>query len=101
MINPVLLGQNIPPEVAAAVSSTIVLFTSMSTTSQFIVAGAFDLNFAVYIIAVSAVGSVIGNFVLKRVLAYYDKPSIVVWILFVLLGLSGIILPILGGLKIL
>lgn len=101
VINPVLLKAGIKPRIAAAVSSVVVLFTSLSTTSQFIIAGAINVKFAIFIIFASACGSMVGNFLFKEIMKKYNKPSLIVWILFFLLAASGIILPILGGRKIL
>lgn len=100
VINPVLLKEKFSPEVSAAVSGFVVFFTSLSTTTQFIIAGAFDLEFAFFIFIFSGIGSFIGNVVFKRVLKYYNKPSILVWVLFLLLGLSACILPPVGAFKI-
>ena len=101
VINPVLLKAGLRPKIAASVSSVIVLFTSLSTTSQFIIAGAINFHFAIFIIVVSGFGSLVGNFIFKRIMEKYNKPSLIVWVLFFLLGASAIILPVLGGLKIL
>lgn len=100
VINPILLKEGLAPSVAAGVSSVIVLFTSLSTTTQYIIVGAFDLWFAFYIIIASGIGAIIGNSVLKKLLRKYNKPSILVWILASLLIASGIVLPIIGGIKI-
>jgi len=44
IMNPVLLSMGFLTEVAAAVAGFSVLFTSSSTTSQFAIAGAIDIN---------------------------------------------------------
>lgn len=100
VINPVLLKEKFSPEVSAAVSGFVVFFTSLSTTTQFIIAGAFDLEFAFFIFIFSGIGSFIGNVVFKRILKHYNKPSILVWVLFILLGVSACILPPVGAFKI-
>lgn len=48
----------------------------------------------------SGIGALIGNMVLKKVLRKYNKPSLLIWILASLLIASGIVLPIIGSIKI-
>lgn len=100
VINPVLLKEGLTPQRAAGVSSVVVLFTSLSTTTQYIIVGAFDIYFAIYIVIASGIGAVIGNLVLKSILRKYNKPSLLIWILATLLIVSGIVLPIVGTMKI-
>ena len=101
VINPVLLKQGFIPEVSAAISGVVVLFTSLSTTSQFLIAGAFNFYHAGFIIILSSIGSFIGNMVIDRLVKSYKKPSFIVWILFLLMLASAVVLPIVGGFKIL
>lgn len=76
------------------------MFTSLSTTTQYIIVGAFDIHFAIYIVIASGIGAIIGNKVLKSILRKYNKPSLLIWILASLLIASGIVLPIVGTMKI-
>jgi hypothetical protein len=41
----------------------------------------------------SLVGSLLGTFVLRKIIKKYNKPSIIVWIIFGVLCLAGIVLP--------
>lgn len=95
-MNPILLDLGYDPEIAAAISGFLVLFTSSSTSSQFIVMGAMDLKEAVWFTIFSSVGSLIGNIVIYRLIQKYKKPSLLVWILFFLFVSSLLILPTLG-----
>ena len=101
IMNPVLLQLGYHPEIAAAISSFLVLFTSLSTSSQFLIVGAFDFNYAFVIFIFSALGSFLGNLVIMKLLRKYNRPSLIVWILFFLLLLSLLILPPVGFMKIL
>lgn len=96
IMNPVLLGLGFIPEVAAAVAGFSVLFTSSSTTSQFIVAGAVIFKQAIWYLFFSSIGSLIGNIIIFRLVRKYNKPSILVWILFGLLASSVVVLPTMG-----
>jgi uncharacterized membrane protein YfcA len=100
VINPVLLKEKFSPEVAAGVSGLVVFFTSLSTSTQFIIAGAFDFNYAIYIILLSGIGSFIGHYIFQKIMDYYQKPSILVWVLFSFMLLSCLTLPPVGAWKI-
>lgn len=99
IINPILLELGYHPAIASTISSYLVLFTSLSTTTQFLIVGAFDLHYALYIFLFSAIGSFLGNFIILKIMRKYDRPSIIVWILFLLLLLSTFILPPVGIFK--
>jgi len=96
IINPILLSMGVSTEVAAAVSGFSVLFTSSSTTSQFAIAGAINIKIAFIFLIFSAIGSLVGNFVIWKAVTKYRKPSILVWILFGILATGCLVLPALG-----
>jgi uncharacterized membrane protein YfcA len=96
ILNPIMLELGYKPEIAAAISGFTVLFTSSSTTSQFIVAGAIDIRQAVWYLIFSSLGSLIGSLIIFRVLAHYKRPSLLVWILYGLLLISCFVLPTMG-----
>lgn len=100
IINPVLIKMGYRPEIAAAISGFVVLFTSSSTTSQFLVAGAYDFRNALTILIVSSIGSFIGSFYVGKVIKKYNRPSLLIWILFFLLVLSGLTLAPIGFMQI-
>ena len=100
VINPVLIKLNIMPEVSAAISGFVVLFTSLATTTQFLIVGAFEVDAVIYFLVASAVGSVLGNIVIIKIMKKYQRPSLIVWLLFFLLLCSAVVLPLVGGMKI-
>lgn len=99
VINPVLLSEGFRPEKASAVSALIVLFTAMTTSTQFLIAGAFDFGYAFYIMITSIAGSYLGNIFLKKLVKKYNKPSLFIWILAGLLLTSGVVLGITGTIR--
>ena len=96
IMNPVMLDLGFIPEVSAAVSGFSVLFTSSSTTSQFVIAGAINIFQAAYYLGFSAFGSLIGNYIILKIVRKYNRPSILIYILFGLLFSSVIVLPTMG-----
>jgi len=96
IMNPVLLSMGVDTEVAAAVAGLSVLFTSSSTTSQFAIAGAIDIQQAFIFLIFSAIGSLFGNFIILRAVDKYKRPSILIWILFGILSAACLVLPAMG-----
>lgn len=93
------LGMDI--QVSTALSTFVVLFSSASTTFQFVIAGAIQMRHAWMFMILSLMGAVIGNFVLKALLRKYKKPSLLIWVLFGVLCIATGVLPIEMGLNVL
>lgn len=73
IINPLLLNMGYLPLVASALSAFVVLFTSASTSTQFLILGAFDMKNAVYVAFLSTIGSIIGCFFLRVLMKKYKR----------------------------
>lgn len=82
ILGPFLLALGFDPAIATALSGFTVLFTSSSTTSQFIIAGAIHIEHASWFMLFSLIGSFIGNLLLKRLIKKYERPSIIIWVIF-------------------
>jgi uncharacterized membrane protein YfcA len=93
------LGMDI--QVSTALSTFVVLFSSASTTFQFVIAGAIQLRHAWMFMILSLIGAVIGNFVLKALLKRYKRPSVLIWVLFGVLCIATAVLPIEMGFNVL
>ena len=96
VIGPVLLNLNMQPKVAAAISGFVVLFTSMSTSLQFFIAGAFESRFVFYFMTTSAIGSIIGNMIISKLMVKYKRESFLVFLLLILFLCSTITLTSIG-----
>ena len=76
-----------------ALSTFLVLLSSTATTFQFMLAGAIHMRHAPFFMLLSLIGSLIGNFLLKALVKKYRRPSIIVWTLFGVMCVAGIVLP--------
>ena len=94
IINPKLLGWGYGPEVSVAVSCIVVVFSSVMSTSQLFVEGAYDVMNSLEVFFVSLVGSFFGKFVIDRYLERTGKQSILVWILFAMTLVSPAAAPL-------
>lgn len=96
IINPIMIDLGYLAEVSSAISGFSVLWTSSSTTTQFIIAGAIDFGHALIFFVFSSLGSIVGNYVVLSLVEKYRRPSILIWVLFGLLFTSLLILPTMG-----
>lgn len=93
ILGPFMLAMGMDPQMSTALSGFVVVFTSSSTSFQFTVAGAIHFRHAVNFMIFSLIGSAMGNIILKRIIRKYNRPSLVIWVVFSILVLSSIILP--------
>jgi uncharacterized membrane protein YfcA len=76
-----------------ALSTFIVLCTSIISSVQFTVVGAIRLKHVWPLILAGAFGSIVGNLVLKALIIKYKRPSILFWVLVFVLVLASFLLP--------
>lgn len=96
MLIPLMLAYGVRPEQATATSSSMVVFTSSTTILQFIVANKLHPEYAVAVFCISLLGSYTGIRVVKRLIDRFNRPSIVVFILAVIMGLVVLLVPTYG-----
>lgn len=100
ILMPMLISKNFLPAIASAVCGVLVLITSFSTTSQFLIMGAFDIKSTMIVVICSGIGSYFGSQLISYAVEKYEKPSLIMWVVFAVLLLSAIILPYVGVLNI-
>ena len=89
-----MLNLGMDPQVSTALSTFVSLFSSAGTSFQFVIAGAIQMRHAWWLMILGLIGSTLGNYWLKAILKKYNKPSVLFWILSVVLTISTIILPV-------
>lgn len=94
ILGPFMLAMDMDPQISTALSGFTVLFTSLSTSTQFLIAGAFRLDQAWFFMVSSLIGSIIGAILLSALIAHYKKPSLLIWIIFGILVIAAFVLPI-------
>jgi uncharacterized membrane protein YfcA len=93
---PLLLEMGLLPQVAAATSSSMILFTSSATTIQFIILGTLSIDQAIWHGAVGFVAGLIGQFGLSYLIKKYRKTAFVIFLIAGVVGFSGMIMGVLG-----
>jgi uncharacterized membrane protein YfcA len=94
VFNPVLLGLGVRPRVSSATSMYITLFGACSRTLVFLTMGVVDLPYAGLLGCCGVLGIIGGLTLIKGIIAKYDRPSIIVFTLAVILGISAVLVPI-------
>ena len=87
-----MLDLGIHPYICTAISGFTLVFLSLSTTLQFAILGMIQYTHSKYMMLMSAIGSLIGVFVLNKLLKSYNRPSTIVWVVIFVLSLSFIVM---------
>jgi uncharacterized membrane protein YfcA len=96
VISPLLLQFNVLPEVTAATSSFMIMFTALAAVVQYIIAGRIVLDYGVYFATVGVVSSVLGQTTLTWFIRKYKKQSLLVFITAFIISASTVLLFISG-----
>lgn len=89
-----MLSLGVDVGTAGSLSMFAVLFSASSTCIQSIMVGGIHLRHAYAILTVAFLGSLIGTLGLRRLLQTLNKPSLILWVLVVVLSIAAIVLPI-------
>ncbi|OQR96294.1 hypothetical protein ACHHYP_16256 [Achlya hypogyna] len=93
---PILLEMGLLPQVAAATSSTMILFTASATTMQFMFLGVLPWEYAAYYGFLGLVAGLLGETILAYLVKKYQKTSLVIVVIAATIGLSTITMGTLG-----
>lgn len=93
ILGPLLLDLGINPLISTATSNFLVLFTSSSTTLQFIFLGMMNYKYGLVCIFCSTIGSFIGTLFIQRFLEKTGRSSILIFSLALVLGVSTFFIP--------
>jgi uncharacterized membrane protein YfcA len=98
--NLILLGYGFTPGAVAVTSSASNIFTMSHVLSQFIILGAISIHDSLMIVGLAILGSIVGNVILNWIVEMFQKPSIMVWLLFGLQVFALLVLPSLGLMRV-
>lgn len=96
IMGPVMLMLNVRPEVSAATSSFMVAFTSSTAILQYASSGRINVAYAFWFIGIAVIGSLIGIYVLRRLSEKYQRPSVLVFALWVIMIVATLLVPFYG-----
>ena len=89
-----LLAVGVPPELITALTGFNLLWVSASTSLQYALIGALHVKHALPLTLVSLFGSLLGTFILKKLVNHYQRPSLIIWAIFLGRVVAAVVLPI-------
>lgn len=98
IFNPLLLSLGVLPCVASATGMYMILFSTSGSSIIYIIHKMLNLQFSFWIGFWCSSGSLLGLFILNKIIKRYDRQSPVVFALTIVLGLSSLLVPIFGAL---
>ena len=93
ILAPLLLDLGIHPLVSTATTNFLVLFTSSSTSLQFLMHGMLNVNYGIVCTACSTIGSYLGTLIIQLVVGLTKRHSMLVFALGTVLAVSTIFIP--------
>lgn len=99
IMSPLLISLGVHPQVGAASTSVMVVFSSAAAVVQFGTQGLLNLQYGFICGVVSAVGSLLGVAVVGRWIARTGKSSIVILMLAGMVGIGGVLALVFGTLQ--
>lgn len=93
ILGPLLLDLGIHPLVSTATSNFLVLFTSSSTSLQFILLGMMNYNYGLVCTICSTIGSYVGTIVIQRLMEKTGRNSVLIFSLVFVLAVSTVFIP--------
>jgi len=93
IIGPLLLELGLHPLVSTATSNFMVLFTSSSTSIQFIIFGMMNYDYGLASTICSSIGSFFGTLIIQRIVEKTKRVSLLVLVLGAVLGVSTLLIP--------
>lgn len=93
---PLLLEMGLIPQVSAATSGTMILFTSSATTFQYIALGTLSFDYACWYGVVGFIAGISGHLVLGYFIRKYRKAAFVIFLISIVIGLSGLVMGTVG-----
>ena len=94
VLGPILLGLDIHPVVCAVNTNFLVLLTSSSTTFQFILFNMLNYQYGLLSVIFSALGAFVATKLINEYVKRTGKQSLIVLILFIVVGISTIVLMV-------
>jgi uncharacterized membrane protein YfcA len=101
IFNPLLLSMGLPPSVASATGMYMIIFSTGSSVTIYIIYNMLIVNLGLWISFWSTIGSVIGLMLMNRVLKRLNKQYPLVVLLSCVLGFSAIMVAIMGSIDML
>ncbi|CAI5462479.1 unnamed protein product [Closterium sp. Yama58-4] len=94
IFNPYLLSLGLHPQILASTSVFMILFSSSAISISFFFHGFLNTSYAAVFAPVAFLGSLVGVFVVGKIVRNTGRSSIIIFILAILIGLGGVLVTI-------
>lgn len=94
IFNPLLLSMGVPPSVSSSTGMYMIMFSTAGSSLTYMLFGTLNIQYGLWIGVWCAAASILGLFILKKVMKKLDRQSPVVFLLVFILGLSALLVPI-------
>lgn len=94
---PLLLDLGLLPESTAATVAYMILFTSSCTTSQFLIHGMLQYDYAIWYCILGFFGTILGQILLQRLAKAYNRPSLLIFSIAAVTALGSTMLTVQGS----
>ena len=98
VFNPVLLSMGVPPSVSSATGMYMIMFSTLASSTVYVLYGMLEFNYALWIGMWCVFGSLLGLNLLEKINKKLNRQSPIVIVLAFVLGLSVVLVPIFGAL---
>lgn len=99
VLSPLMLELKVLPPVAAATSSYMIFFTSLSSIIQFAVLRLIMWDYGSLFAVVGLLASFVGQTALSWLVNRYQKRSYIIWCIVAVIAVSVILLTVTGGIN--
>ncbi len=93
VLGPYLISIGLHPEFSAALTGFTLIWVASSTSIQYSIVGALHFKHAAPFMMISSLGSLVGNNILRGLIRKYKRPSILIWMIFLIMVIAGIVIP--------
>ncbi|XP_062157001.1 sulfite exporter TauE/SafE family protein 3-like isoform X2 [Alnus glutinosa] len=100
ILGPLFLELGVPPQVSSATATFAMTFSSSMSVVEYYLLKRFPVPYALYFVAVSAIAALVGQHVVRKVIAILGRASLIIFILASTIFVSAISLGGVGIAKI-
>ncbi|XP_027348443.1 sulfite exporter TauE/SafE family protein 3-like [Abrus precatorius] len=99
ILGPLLLGLGLPPQVSSATSTLAMAFSASVAVVEYYLLKRFPVPYALYFVAVATAAALVGQHLVKKVIAILGRASVIIFILTFTLSISVVLLGGVGVAK--
>ncbi|XP_057415055.1 sulfite exporter TauE/SafE family protein 3-like [Lotus japonicus] len=92
ILGPLFIGLGIPPQVASATSTFAMTFSASMSVVEYYLLKRFPIPYALYFVAVAIVAALVGQHLVRKLIAILGRASVIIFILAFTMVVSGVTL---------